>query len=165
LPSTLLELDCNYNQLIELKNLSNKLKNLNCSNNQLKELENLPNKLTYLNCNNNQLTELKNLPNALQYLNCNHNQLIELKNLPNTLYTLFCEHNQLLFTELSKILKLNKFIKFYCKYKLFKFIFYNLIRKRCSKYKEDLIAKALHPSRIFKYFNNSDDIDTFMENI
>jgi hypothetical protein len=184
LPNTLETLKCNNNQFKELKDLPNTLQSLCCNDNQLKELNNLPNALYYLECNNNQLIKLDKLSNMLRYLYCSNNQLIKLKNLPNTLLHLYCqnnqlkelhlpstlnllccEDNQLLFTNLAKIFKLNKFIKFYHGNKLFKFIFYNFIKKRCSKYKEELIAQASHPSRIFKYLNDNDELDTFMENI
>jgi Leucine-rich repeat (LRR) protein len=121
--------------------------------------------LNFVSCTNNQIKELKNLPNTLKYLYCENNQLTELNNLTHRLYTLECENNQLLFTELNKILKLNKFIKFFKITKIINFIFFNLIKKRCSKYKEELIAKVFNPCRIFKCFNNYDDINTYMENI
>ena len=46
LPSTLIELYCNNNQLLSLPELPNTLTYLNCSDNQLSSLPELPNRLT-----------------------------------------------------------------------------------------------------------------------
>jgi hypothetical protein len=146
-------------------NISSKLCYLNCSNNQLTKLEKLPSELIHLDCGNNQLKELNNLPNTITCLICSNNYLKRLRKLPNEINILQCEGNKLVFTELNKILKLNRFMKFNSKYIIFNFIFYTFIKKRCSKYKEELISKVFHPSRIFKYLNDYDDLDTFIENI
>ena len=108
----------------------------------------MPNTLQYLDCSYNQLTELNNLPNTLTDLDCYDNLLTKLHNLPNTLYYLNCVNNKLLFTELSEFKKLDNFIQFFNLNKLLKVIFLYSVKKRCLKYKEELIVKTCHPSRL-----------------
>ena len=108
----------------------------------------LPNTLTKLNCCNNQLLELTNLPNTLIKLYCSDNELTELTNLPNTLTELYCDNNKLLFTDIKSLRKLDNFIKFFNLNKLLKLVFMYAIKKRCLKYKEELIIKTCHPSRL-----------------
>jgi Leucine-rich repeat (LRR) protein len=75
------------NQLTELPELPNNLKELYCTNNQLTELPDLfdiLDNLKYLDCSGNQLTELPELPNNLKRLYCYNNQLTELPELPNS---------------------------------------------------------------------------------
>ena len=102
-----------------------------------------------LYCENNQLTTLNNLPNTLTSLYCSNNQLIKLSNLPNSLTGLYCSNNKLLFTEFSELKKLDNFIQFFNLNKLLKVIFLYSVKKRCLKYKEELIIKTCHPLRLF----------------
>ena len=108
--TTLIELDCCYNQLTELPaGLPQcvSLKILNCSYNQLTELPDLRQcvSLIELNCFNNQLTELPDLSKcvSLKHLWCFNNQLTELPDLRPcvSLKDLYCPHNQL--TEEPKV--------------------------------------------------------------
>jgi hypothetical protein len=108
---------------------------------------------------------LKNLPRKLEYLRCEDNQLVELYSIPNTLTHLYCNNNKLLFFKLHQILKLNRFVKLFNTIKVTNLIFYHLVRKRCSKYKEKLIAYVFHPSRIFKHLCDDDDIETYISNM
>ena len=149
LPNTLTTLHCHDNQLTKLSNLPNTLTELYCHDNKLTELTNLPNTLATLDCGNNQLIKLNNIPNSICALICYNNLLTELHNLPNRIYWFKCDYNQLLFTEIQELRKLDKFIKFFNLNKLLKVIFLYLVKKRCLKYKEELIIKTCHPSRLF----------------
>ena len=60
-----------------------------------------------------------------------------------------CDYNQLLFTKIQELKKLDNFIKIFKLNKLLKVIFLYSVKKRCLKYKEELIIKTCHPSRIF----------------
>jgi len=123
LPISITHLDCSYNNLTELPDLSsmnllihlsfsgnnfkifpdlkllysfNKLKYLDCSGNSLTELPELPHTLTDFCCSRNNLTELPiKLPNSLSILFCSYNNLIKLPNLPDTLTYLDCRNNNL----------------------------------------------------------------------
>ena len=120
-----------------------------CNHNQLTKLSHLPNTLTGLGCRHNQLTKLSHLPNTLTGLDCCHNQLTKLSNLQNTLTFIAYGNNQLIFTHYSDFIKLDKFITFFNLNKLLKVIFIYAVKQRCSKYKEELIIKTCHPSRLF----------------
>ena len=86
--TTLIELNCSWNQLTELPDLSKcvSLKELYCSGNQLTELPDLRPcvSLITLSCNYNQLTELPDLSKcvSLEYLSCSDNQLTEEPKVP-----------------------------------------------------------------------------------
>ena len=108
----------------------------------------MPNTLIELYCSYNKLTELTNLPNTLIRLNCDNNILTELTNLPNTLIQINCCNNKLLFTDIKSLRMLDNFIKFFNLNKLLKLVFLYAIKKRCLKYKEELIIKTCHPSRL-----------------
>jgi uncharacterized repeat protein (TIGR01451 family) len=95
LPSLLIDLKCNNNQLTSLPALPNNLTTFDCYDNQLSSLPNLPNSLISLNCGINQLNSLPALPNSLINLSCYVNQLLSLPDLPNSLAALSCEANQL----------------------------------------------------------------------
>ena len=44
-------------------------------------------------------------------------------------------------------------------------IFLYMVKRRCSKYKEELIASAMNPTRLFAYFDyETDDFCEYMEN-
>ena len=94
------------------------------------------------------LTKLHNLPEQLVCLYCINNKLVKLNNLPNSVFWLYCDGNQLLFTTKRELKKLDKFIKFFNLNKLLKVIFLYSVKKRCFKYKEELIIKTCHPSRL-----------------
>ena len=82
-------------------------------------------------------------------LECDNNRLTKLTNLPDTLIALFCyNNNKLLFTDIRSLRKLDNFIKFFNLNKLLKLVFLYAIKKRCLKYKEELIIKTCHPSRL-----------------
>lgn len=86
-------LDCSYNQLTELPELSQLLDVLNCENNQLTRFSALPPSLTFLVCNNNQLVELPSLPQLLTTLNCRNNYLVQMPEFSNNLTFLNASYN------------------------------------------------------------------------
>ena len=143
-----MKLYCWNNEIIELTNLPNTLVRLYCWHNKITKLSNLPNALNILYCSNNKLTELTNLPSTLIILYCIDNKLTKLANLPDTLKNLRCYNNNLLFTDIESLIKLDNFIKFFNLNKLLKLVFLYAIKKRCLKYKEELIIKSCHPSRL-----------------
>ena len=65
------------------------------------------------------------------------------------LTVLYYNNNQLLFTKIPELKKLDNFIKFFNLNKLLKIIFLYSVKKRCLKYKEELIIKTWYPSRLF----------------
>ena len=118
--TTLIKLNCYYNQLTTLPDLSKcvSLTILYCSYNQLTELPDLSRcvSLKYLNCCYNQLTELPDLSKCvlLTYLYCRANQLTELPDLSKcvSLTHLYCDYNQL--TELPDLSKCVSLTHLYC---------------------------------------------------
>ena len=54
----------------------------------------------------------------------------------------------MLFTDIRSLRKLDNFIKFFNLNKLLKLVFMYAIKKKCLKYKEELIIKTCHPSRL-----------------
>ena len=115
LPQKLNLLICYNNNLINLPELPNSLKELiiidnnnnnNNNNNNDTDLINLslsklPNKLETIHFSQNRLKTLPILYNSLRELHCNINNLIKLPKLPNTLELLNCNNNQL--TELPDL--------------------------------------------------------------
>jgi Leucine-rich repeat (LRR) protein len=87
--TTLIELDCSYNQLTELPDLRQcvSLVKLYCFNNQLTELPDLSKcvSLKELDCSDNQLTELPDLSKCVSLVDlyCYNNQLTEELKVPS----------------------------------------------------------------------------------
>ncbi len=84
----------NYNNLIDL----------NCSYNQLTELKNLPDSLLYLNCRQNKLKKII-LPPNLKTFECTYNQIERLK-MPDSLEEVYCASNKI-----KKIVHISKNLK------------------------------------------------------
>ena len=109
--TTLIQLNCYYNQLTELPDLRQcvSLKELYCDNNQLTELPDLSKcvSLEKLYCSCNKLTELPDLCPcvSLKKLDCFSNQLTALPDLSKcvSLKKLYCTYN--LLTELPDLLR------------------------------------------------------------
>ena len=96
LPDTLIELNCESNQITDLSNLSKyKIDRLRCSYNKLTSLP--PLTLSILDCSHNNLTDLPMLPN-LRKLICSHNKLKEINSFPQLEY-LDCSDNSLISIE------------------------------------------------------------------
>ena len=90
--SQLVQLNCSYNELIELPPLPDTLKTLYCCSNQLKTFPKLPD-LIRLSCAMNQLTSL-DLPDSIEHVYCRSNQLVHLTIPPNVV-VLYCGCNVL----------------------------------------------------------------------
>jgi len=95
LPPSLLELQCNNNNLIQLPGLPQSLEELWCYNNSLTSLPSLPASLIVLACNGNNLTSLPELPESLDGLQSHDNNLTVLPELPQSLVWMFCWGNNL----------------------------------------------------------------------
>lgn len=96
LPSGLLYLDCDVNELIQLPILPSGLKMLNCSHNKLHNLPILPVNLDVLICKFNYLDSLTSLPISLTQLHCSDNQITQIPTLPTNLQSLNCSYNKLI---------------------------------------------------------------------
>jgi Leucine-rich repeat (LRR) protein len=101
----LIELDCSYNNIDTLPDLSNctNLKTLFCHNNDITKIVNLNNNLNLkkIDCSDNNLIELPDLSNLtkLDHLNCMNNRLDALPDLyfNKNMRFLFCHNNNLPF--------------------------------------------------------------------
>lgn len=90
LPSSLIYLICEGNEITELPELPKSLMVLNVIANKLTKLPNLPANLKTLRCSLNKLTYLPPLPPMLETLQCGDNEITELPELPKTLRSLSC---------------------------------------------------------------------------
>jgi hypothetical protein len=90
LPSSLIYLICEGNEITELPELPKSLMVLNVIANKLTKLPNLPANLKTLRCSLNKLTYLPPLPPRLEILQCGDNEITELPELPKTLTSLSC---------------------------------------------------------------------------
>ena len=98
-------------------------------------------------------------------LTCCDNELTNINNVPDYLYYLKCQNNKLKYYTIYEITIWNKFVKLFHTNKIVKIIFLYMVKRRCSKYKEELIAEASHPRRMFAYFDyETDDFCEYMEN-
>ena len=88
------------------------------------------------------------MPKVLIFLDCRNNKIKKFKYIPDTLFELYCDNNELLVTDLDIIKKIYRFIIFFSKNIILKNVFLYFIKRRCAKYKEELIIKACHPSRL-----------------
>lgn len=110
--STIVELDCRYNELIEIPSLllCKKLKILKCSYNKLLTLPELPKNIEYIDCGHNNISLLSLFMNhtKLKYLNCSYNNISSL-NIPDYLEYLICNNNIIrnLPTNLNNIKEIN----------------------------------------------------------
>ena len=89
LPTSLTNLNCNYNQITELPDLPSNLEQLYCSVNNLASIPYLPYNLTHIDCSFNNLTSLPYLPGSLVHINCSYNELSSLPDLPPNLGLLY----------------------------------------------------------------------------
>src|ERR1017187_7651143 len=85
--TSLIYLNCGYNNLTTLPALPNTLNYLDCNSNFLTTLPTLPNSLNSLTCELNFLTSLPSLPNSLQVLACNNNNIACFPTFPNSILT------------------------------------------------------------------------------
>jgi Leucine-rich repeat (LRR) protein len=117
--------------------------------NQLISLPELPLHLTYLSSSCNQLTSLPSLPYKLRKLYCSSNPLEALPELPSTLVSLACIlpyndsiyiSNEMTPDQVQQINRENQ--------EWMEALSMGRCMKRCATYKEEIMMKAWHPSRV-----------------
>jgi hypothetical protein len=168
LPSSLQTLYCSCNQLTSIPSLPSSLETFTCLVNQLTTLPSLPTSLSMMMCDYNQLTALPELPH-LSYLSCSGNQLTSLPSLPHGLTRLYCSSNELetlpelpsTLVGLACVLPYND--RIYISNEMTPDIVQELNQenekwmdpykkercmKRCLTYKEEIMMKTWHPSRV-----------------
>jgi Leucine-rich repeat (LRR) protein len=151
---------CQFNQLTTLPSLPSFLHMVLCDCNQLTSLPELPFHLTYLSCSCNQLTSLPSLPHGLTRLYCSSNELETLPELPSTLVGLACVlpyndqiyiSNEMTPEQVQELNQENE--KWMDPYKK------ERCMERCAQYKEEIMMKAWHPSRIEKLIEMGYDVE------
>jgi Leucine-rich repeat (LRR) protein len=171
LPSSLIKLDCNNNQLTSLPHdLPSTLIKLDCNNNQLTSLSNnLPSSLQELYCNNNQMTTLPDhLPSSLQKLHCWDNQIQVLPNIPDSVVELYAINNPL--TQVYKDIDFRRFLYSDDIKKINDHNSKTRTQARCRQINqhnvllEIYMKKMMHPDRLHQLRDDeSMDVDEFME--
>lgn len=160
LPLSLMIMQCDTNQLTSLPSLPPFLSVLNCSGNQLTSLPTLLSILERIDCHDNLLTTIPMLPVNLHRLNCLGNRLEILPEIPSTLFELHCELplfrdaviDEVLISEMDLdpegvafingwIIQTTNELKQQSKERC---------TSRCATYKEEIMMKAWHPSRVEK---------------
>jgi hypothetical protein len=138
-----------FNQLTTLPSLPSSLHMILADCNQLTSLPELPFYLTYLSCSCNQLTSLPSLPYKLSNLYCSSNELKMMPELPSTLVGLACVlpyndqiyiSNEMTPEQVQELNQENE--KWMDPYKK------ERCMKRCLTYKEEIMMKTWHPSRV-----------------
>ena len=122
-------------------------------------LTELPPYLTSLSCSSNQLSALPELPNGLNQLYCSYNQLLFLPELPSTLegFTCILPYNDEIYipNEMTPeiVQQLNRENQ--------EWMAQNKKRcmERCSQYKEQIMMKAWHPSRVAMMYEMGYDVE------
>jgi hypothetical protein len=134
-----------------------------CSTNHLTSLPELPDSLQYLDCNTNHIRILPSLPVGFVTLGCEKNPLETLPELPPGLTGLTCDlpmydHTMDLRQMAPETVQtLNKDIQAWTN----KLIQESKERSltRCKEYKEEIMMKAWHPSRVEKLLEMGYDIE------
>jgi hypothetical protein len=134
-----------------------------CSTNHLTSLPELPDSLQYLDCNTNHIRNIPSLPVGFVTLGCEKNPLETLPELPPNLTGLTCDlpmydHTiDLRQMAPETVQTLNKDIQAWTN---------NLIQEskkrsltRCKEYKEEIMMKTWHPSRVEKLLEMGYDIE------
>ena len=173
-------IDCSVNELTSLPILPRSLEHLDCDDNQLKSLPPLPRQLWILNCIRNRLTSLPNFPASLNCINCDSNHISLLPPLPERLISLSCRKNPFdIFPELplgllrvvydihidktpleyidlspERVQQLNREIQQWMLRKS-----KERTNERCKTYKEQIMMKAWHPTRVQKLLEMGYDIE------
>lgn len=153
-----------------------KLKKLLCYGNYLEYFpQNLPPYVDYIDCGKNKLKELsRKLPSSLRHLYCDNNQLQYLPTLPITLQFssisnnpfyeyLGSQHNRI-FVKKSEILHKFRFNYYSLKYGWR--IFFCILKRRMSKYKNELLEMSaqiiMNPSRVMRLLELYDDLENII---
>jgi hypothetical protein len=101
----IINIELNNYRILSFLNYNN-LTDLNCSYNQLIELNNLPDSLLYLNCRQNKIKNII-LPPNLKTFECTYNQIERLK-MPDSLEEVYCASN-----EIKNIIHISKNLKYF----------------------------------------------------
>jgi Leucine-rich repeat (LRR) protein len=127
--------------------------------NQLTALPDLPLYLTYMSCSYNQLTSLPSLPYNLRNLYCSQNPLEALPELPSTLVGLACvlPHNDQIYISneltpdiVKQLNDENQELMAQSKKRC---------TARCKIYKEEIMMKAWHPTRMKMLYELGYDVE------
>lgn len=183
LPPSLTQIICIHSHLATLPPLPPFLYLMVCCHNELTSLPSLPPHLRILMCSENDLTSLPLLPTTLQYLDCNTNHIRFLPSLPAGLITLGCEENPLeTLPELplsllnltcglpilnyqqdvahlnpERVQEINQEIRDWMAIMAQDSM--DRCMKRCSLYKEEIMMKVWHPSRVEKLLEMGYDME------
>lgn len=96
IPSTLISLDCAYNEIKVLPELHEGLKYLDCRCNPLESVPALPKSLVSLDCRGCGLTKLPLLSHTrIKFLDCDNNRIDWIPKLPDTIRRLELKNNML----------------------------------------------------------------------
>jgi hypothetical protein len=174
---------CYANQLTSLPPLPSSLRDLYCSTNRLTSLPLLPSTIQYIKCCRNPLTTLPNLPLELRELLCTYCTLASLPPLPARLCRLLCLGNSLetlpelpstlqelrcdlpMFDDTIAMIQLESWTVKLTNDMIRKatVVWEGLSRERCNKrcaqYKEEIMMKAWHPSRVEKLLHMGYDVE------
>lgn len=162
LPPSLRILSCQANRITSLPELPSTLRVLRCTFNHLTSLPPLPTTLRILDCVANRIQWLPWLPDHLRVLYCNENPLEALPELPRDLGYLMCdmpygEQVELVDTAPEEIHRINTEM-------------WNWMKRqeqqskarcmaRCAIYKEQIMMKVWHPTRIEKMLEMGYDVE------
>ena len=134
-----------------------------CATNRLTSLPKLPDSIQYLDCNTNHIRILPSLPVGFVTLGCEKNPLETLPELPPGLTGLTCDlpmydHTMDLRQMAPETVQcLNKDIRAWANYLIQESKERSL--KRCKEYKEEIMMKAWHPTRVQKLLEMGYDIE------
>jgi Leucine-rich repeat (LRR) protein len=171
LPVSLEKMDCAVNRLHFLPSLPD-LRVLNCGRNQLTSLPELPVALELFNCDDNHIRLLPPLPERLLSLFCKQNPLETLPELPLGLTTLLCkmpyEKTELIENTSEEILDImevtpemiqhiNEQIRGWTEMQERES--HMRCMERCAIYKEEIMMRVWHPSRVEKLLEMGYDIE------
>jgi hypothetical protein len=134
-----------------------------CSGNHLTELPPLPDTLQYLDCNTNDIRILPDLPEGLIILGCEKNPLETLPELPHQLSHITCELpvynepiNETHMTS-ERVQCINKQIVDWME--MLAQHSRDRCEIRCALYKEEIMMKVWHPSRVEKLLEMGYDVE------
>jgi Leucine-rich repeat (LRR) protein len=151
LPLSLESIDCAVNHLTSLPVLPDVMCHLDCCRNQLTSLPPLPSRLKHLDCVSNHIRFLPQLPERLTIFYCKENPLEILPELPLDLIYLMCdtpygEQLELNEATLEEIQSINTKMRSWTE--MLERESKMRCNKRCTQYKEQIMMKVWHPSRV-----------------
>jgi hypothetical protein len=184
LPKTIEEIYIDDNLITEIPDMREflKLRKLSIIANKITKVGILNDKLQILNCHNNYIRNIEEhvLPNTLLDLNIGLNSFQFLPILSENLKNVNFELNNTIVNyennTISKINKINRFIKKSAQNKILKFSYKSIIHKQLERkikqmkiIKKELLFKSakilLHPNKIQSYLDNGYDIEELYQNL